>query len=700
MKTFAREFFVFAAFCAAAFSAGAVTLTITPSAVSNTYLGPITLQISGLTNAETVVVQKFLDANTNGAVDAPDLLVQQFNLTDGQAGMVIGGVTNINVPGDTDGAANGTITARLSFPDLDFVQNVVGQFIFRVSSPVGHFAAVSATFDVTNFPFAQTISGTVVSNSVPVANAVIVLFPPPRGGNHGPGTPVGGTVANNSGVYSIQVPPGAYVPMAFKPNYVANYAGSPLVTLTNNQTVVTTLSLAGATAAISGRVVDANNGNLGLPGVFLPAINKSGLIGIGFTDTNGYFSIGVQSGGWGISGDASGSLNDLGYVSYNGSTNVNAGVTGLVLPVYRATALFYGKVKDGSGNPLAGVTIEASDNNNLFTADGLSNTNGNYVVAALGGLSGETWQIYEANGGNHSGPANYIYSSGQNSITLSAGQAYHFNFTGLLATNYLSGQVQFNGSPVVGVQVYADATIGGNAYQNQADTDGNGNYAFNVANGNWSVNVYDCGCSDSDSLNNILGSGTYQDPSPQNVVIANNNQTVNFIIPPPGAGSGQIYGYVTDTNFNPIVGISVYASNGLGNNYYATTDGNGYYAMNNVVNGSYTVSVDCGQLNTEGYSCPNNDVASVSGNSVGAIFTAQFVGGPPVVFAPAHLANGSFQMLVGGYTGHNYTVQMTTNLASTNWIPLLVTNPVNGSFLFQDGSATNPARYYRVWLGP
>jgi hypothetical protein len=700
MKIPARKFFVLVALCVAAHG-GAVTLTIAPSAVSNTYLGPITLQISGLTNAETVVVQKFLDANADGAVDAPDLLVQQFNLTDGQAGMVIGGVTNLNVPGDTDGAANGTITARLNFPDLDFVQNVVGQFIFRVSSPVGHFAAVSATFDVTNFPFAQTISGTVVSNSVPVANAVIVLFPPPRAGDHGPGNPVGGGVADGSGVYSVRVPPGTYVPMAFKPNYVANYAGSPLVTLTNGQTVVTNLSLAGATAAISGRVVDANNGSLGLPGVFLPAINQSGLIGIGFTDTNGYFSIGVQSGGWGISGGAAGSLNDLGYVSYNGSTNVNAGTTGLVLPVYPATALFYGTVKDGSGNPLAGVTIEASDNNNLFTADGLSNTNGNYVVAVLGGLNGDSWQVYEANGGNHSGPANYIYSSGQNGIMLSAGQAYHYNFTGLLATNYLSGHVQFNGSPVVGVRVYADATIGGNVYQNQADTDASGNYSFNVANGSWTVNVYDCGCSDSDdSLNNILSSETYQDPSPQNVVVANNNQMVNFTIPPPGGGMGQIYGYVTDTNLNPIAGIGVYASNGLGNNYSATTDGNGYYAMNSVVNGSYTVSVDCGQLNTEGYSCANNDVASVSGNSVEANFAVQFIGGPPVVFAPAHLANGSFQMTVGGYAGHNYTVQMTTNLASTNWIPLLVTNPVNGSFLFQDGSATNPARYYRVWLGP
>ena len=59
----------------------------------------------------SVVVQKYLDANANGVVDTGDWLVQQFNLTDGQAGMVIDGVTNFNVPGDTD-TVSGQITAK------------------------------------------------------------------------------------------------------------------------------------------------------------------------------------------------------------------------------------------------------------------------------------------------------------------------------------------------------------------------------------------------------------------------------------------------------------------------------------------------------------------------------------------------------------------------------------------------------------
>src|SRR5271163_2992671 len=91
----------------------AVGLTLTPIAVSNTFNGTITLQVTGLATSDSVVVQKYLDLNGNGVIDPADLLVQQFDLTDGQAGMVIGGVTNMNVPGDTD-ATSGQITAKLT----------------------------------------------------------------------------------------------------------------------------------------------------------------------------------------------------------------------------------------------------------------------------------------------------------------------------------------------------------------------------------------------------------------------------------------------------------------------------------------------------------------------------------------------------------------------------------------------------------
>jgi hypothetical protein len=87
MKTFIKNLFLLLALPSVLFLCqtlpAAVTFTVTPSAVSNTYIGTITLQIGGLTNTEKVVVQKFLDLNTNSVIDGTDWLVQQFTLQDG-----------------------------------------------------------------------------------------------------------------------------------------------------------------------------------------------------------------------------------------------------------------------------------------------------------------------------------------------------------------------------------------------------------------------------------------------------------------------------------------------------------------------------------------------------------------------------------------------------------------------------------------
>src|SRR6185295_14363151 len=95
----------------------AVSFTVTPAAISNQYAGMITLTIGGLTNGETVSIDKFLDANTNGVIDGGDLLAQRFQLTDGQMSL-IGGKTNINVPGDSNPAAS-NITTLLNFESID-----------------------------------------------------------------------------------------------------------------------------------------------------------------------------------------------------------------------------------------------------------------------------------------------------------------------------------------------------------------------------------------------------------------------------------------------------------------------------------------------------------------------------------------------------------------------------------------------------
>ena len=181
----------------------AATLSVSPSAVGNDYTGVITLNISGLTNGEAVKVQTYLDLNSNGVVDAGEPLIDAFNLTDGGV-TTIGGITNINVPFDSN-AATGAITATLSFaPQLE---NVVGQKIYRVvSNPSGAFTPVTATLDVTNAALPQSISGIVYSNGIaPLAHAIVVALTATNTSY------VASTIADSSGQYYLTLPAGSYV---------------------------------------------------------------------------------------------------------------------------------------------------------------------------------------------------------------------------------------------------------------------------------------------------------------------------------------------------------------------------------------------------------------------------------------------------------------------------------------------------------
>jgi hypothetical protein len=72
----------------------------------------------------------------------------------------------------------------------------------------------------------------------------------------------------------------------------------------------------------------------------------------------------------------------------------------------------------------------------------------------------------------------------------------------------------------------------------------------------------------------------------------------------------------------------------------------------------------------------------------------------PTLGQPARLSGNLFHFQLSGLAGQNYTVQGSTNLASTNWHTLLITNLSASPVFIQDNQATNQQRFYRVMLGP
>ena len=781
-------------FCAAA--QAQITFTVTPTSISNNYSGNIILQIGGLTNGESVVVQKFLDVNANGIVDAADWLVQQFALTDGRPGMVIGGVTNMNVPGDAD-AVGGQITAKFKFATGDFMQSLVGRYAFVLSSPGGHFTPLTNALTITNAPYAQTFSGTVVSNhtAIPMPASVVLLFPPPRPGKGGPGgSPVAGVVTDSAGNYSVQAPAGTYLLGAFKGGCFTDFGAAPTVVLSASLPVITNLAVASAPASISGTVQDAATPATGLPGVMVIAQSATGLLGVTTSDPNGNFVApgSTNAASWGLAPNAA-SLNVLGYVGPQNRISATPGSTGVGLPATHATALFYGTVTDGAGNPLVGVGVSSSDNASLYQDDAHTDSKGGYFALALAG----SWGVSIS---TENSPANLMFSQSLG-LSLTNGQAVGWNFTGVAATNQITGWLRdTNGNPFANVGMWANTTINGVYYnQGNAQTDSSGNYAIPVANGTWQVGV------------NIGGSGNslptgYICSTSLNVVVSNANATADFTVL---AATNAITGSVVQTNGSPLVGVGVWALATIGGITYAVqtgTDDSGHFSLP-VAAASWNVGVFCngggggwqtldGILGPGTYACPASQMVNFA--TGGAV--ANFVVGPgqPLQITPAVLHNGTvgvlysaflgasggqppyswmlpggtfslpptaggdmsflfggtgatisgipavagnypfsvvlldsaspqnvvtqafsitinsrpylglpswtgnqFQMRLNGATGQNYTVQMATSLSASNWITLYTTNNLaTNAFNVLDRAAADRQRFYRVLVGP
>ncbi len=72
----------------------------------------------------------------------------------------------------------------------------------------------------------------------------------------------------------------------------------------------------------------------------------------------------------------------------------------------------------------------------------------------------------------------------------------------------------------------------------------------------------------------------------------------------------------------------------------------------------------------------------------------------PVLLMPLKDSEGQFSFLLSGIAGQTYAIQKTTNLASTAWSVLYVTNAPADLFPLVDPTATNGDAFYRAIFIP
>ncbi|HEV2319858.1 MAG TPA: carboxypeptidase-like regulatory domain-containing protein, partial [Verrucomicrobiae bacterium] len=82
------------------------------------------------------------------------------------------------------------------------------------------------------------------------------------------------------------------------------------------------------------------------------------------------------------------------------------------------------------------------------------------------------------------------------------------------------------------------------------------------------------------------------------------------------------------------------------------------------------------------------------------VFPATAITAPSSAQAGMVQSSNTFQMQLSGLTNSfNYTVLMSTNLPSTNWVPIFTANnPATNSLVVPDTAATNGSRFYRVQI--
>jgi hypothetical protein len=572
--------------------ASAATLSVSPSITSNTYPGVITLQIGGLTNTEPVVVQEFLDANHNGAVDTGELLVDTFPIADGGVS-TIGGQTNLNVPFDRN-TTGGAITTTLFFSVPLLVENFVGQHIFRVVSPSAGFTPVEATFLVTNAGLAQSVTGQVFLGASPASNAVVVALTG-QNGNY-----AGATLADSAGRYSLSLPTNNYMLIASQPDCYYDMSLAPQIGLTNGMTATNNLYLTNGTVTMSGSVRDATNSSA-LGGAFM-LLQSGDYLAIAFTASNGTFSAAVAPSFWQfeVLGDR---ISRRGYIAPKEFPQVDTttgAVANVSLRLPKANALFYGRFTDNLGAPFVNASIGGGDGQDnspsVFEGSGFSDANGYYAMAVLAETN--AWSAWVSS--ETAALASFIVSQGPN-VVLTNGQAYLQNFTALPATARISGHVQDSaGNSVVGVAIGGGAFIGGLNYSaTMVQTDNAGDYTFAVAPGQWGVQF-----------------------------TANGNNSENL------------------------------ANHGLVDLF-----------------GPYQVNIP-----------PTNAVLNITVYPTGASALS-----PPQRTSPSQVS-----LKVSGSTLTSYTLQVSTNLAGTNWASLFSFQLTSNPFLIFDSQATNQLRFYRL----
>jgi hypothetical protein len=227
---------------------------------------------------------------------------------------------------------------------------------------------------------------------------------------------------------------------------------------------------------------------------------------------------------------------------------------------------------------------------------------------------------------------------------------------------------------------------------------------FTDANGNYSVVVFA-------ETNQWYGSPDSADNGPlANYIVSQsqglvftNGQAIrqDFTALP---ASARISGQVKDSFGNPVVGVSLSGNAAIGGSYYSSAN------VDTDNGGNYSFAVAPGQWYVQ-FTANGNGPENLASHGLEDLFGPYVVNipptnatrditvyptGTPVLGQPQRFSPSQVGFNVNGSINASYTLQVSTNLSSTNWISQFNFQLTGNPFPITDSQATNRQRFYRL----
>jgi hypothetical protein len=341
----------------------------------------------------------------------------------------------------------------------------------------------------------------------------------------------------------------------------------------------------------------------------------------------------------------------------------------------------------GNSNGIGGVLMQFQSGS-LFEI-GFTDTNGNYSAAVPPAF----WKIQATK--ERLARRAYLVPQATFQVDTTGGSVSNANIAMPKGNALFYGRVTDNSNnPLANAEV--DGSTDDNVYSAKGYSDLNGYYAV-AALGDL-TNYWNCGIDNGNSTtiaNYIINTS-------ESITNASNQVNLqNFIALP---ATATISGNVQDYSGTNIVGVSLVANAVIGGNNYSTldasTDNSGNYSLP-VAAGNWDVEFltgghDSGNLDVQGYEdLTSPHIVNIPPTNAVLNLTV-FPIGTPLISSPQRFSATQFGFTINGATNVSYTVQVSTNLASTNWANLFSLTLTNSAFPIVDTHATNSPRFYRI----